>query len=364
MNEDVLTFTGDTVKSLGDGRIGGYLVRFTDASQKDLSGEYFTAKTYYGAKDGDGIDCLFHHSQPIKGIDEVFTDHLFAPIKTRKDSIGIFAETVLDMASDYERKIAELVDAGKLGWSSGAAGHTCRKSADGEILRWILAEGSLTPSPCDSGNRGGIRPLKSLELTPEAVKDVMTTTEGYAPANNRSNTINRNNTVVPPPAPAEMQGATGADNDKNDNAPARDSGSAECPACNLHCHFDADHKACPYCGQTLSLSAEGVPLAGKTFGDELNAALAAVDSCRTRAESLHSIRVKADRTLSASTRQKIQDVSDALARLLQAIKPEDLDSLNAMSSVVSMTVMEAQMAVWEAEAAQRDAEMVIALTGL
>lgn len=176
MNQDeVLTFTGDTLKSLGDGRVGGYLVRFTDANTKDLSGEYFTDKTYYGARDGDGIDCLFHHSQPIAGIDASYTDHIFAPIKTRRDAVGIFGETVLNMADEYERKVAELVDAGKLGWSSGAASHTCRKSADGEILRWILAEGSLTPSPCDSANHGGIRPLKSLAIEDaEAFKAAMT----------------------------------------------------------------------------------------------------------------------------------------------------------------------------------------------
>ncbi len=368
MNEDVLTFTGDTVKSLGDGRIGGYLVRFTDATEKDLSGEYFTAKTYYGGRDGDGIDCLFHHSQPIKGVDAEYTDHLFAPLKTRKDSVGIFAETVLNMADEYERKVAALVEQGKLGWSSGAAGHTVRKSADGEILRWILAEGSLTPTPCDSGNHGGIRPLKSVELTEAAYKDVMTTGDGYAPANSRE----------PGMAPAPMREASGMPNAANDKMPAQDSGSVECPACHLHCHFDADHKECPYCGQTLSLSADGTPLdtpananhqadegmAGKSFGDELDAALAAVESCTTRAEKIHTIRVKSDRTLSAGTRQKIRDLSDQLVKLLAAIKPEDLDALNAEQTVISMAATEAQMAVWEAEQATANAELQAALDTL
>ena len=361
MNDETVIFAGDTIKSLGDGRVGGYLVRFSDASHKDLSGEYFTAKTYYGAREGDGADCLFHHSLPIKGVNSEFTDHIFAPIKTRKDNIGIFAETVLNMSDAYERKVAELVDAGKLGWSSGSAGHACRKAADGEITRWIISEGSLTPTPCESHNVGGVRPLKSVDLSDAdalAIKDVMTTTAGYAPPNNRE----------PAPLPPPFQTATGSQNDKNDAPAVRDSGSVECPACHLHCHFDAGHKECPYCGQTLSLSAEGTPLvnppdgmAGKslnlTFGEELNSALAAVESCTKRAEGLRQIRVKSDRTLSAATRQKIQDVSEALAKLLASIKPEDLDALNAMARVVDITVIEAQMAVWEAEQSARDAEL-------
>lgn len=198
MNQDeVLTFTGDTLKSLGDGRVGGYLVRFTDANTKDLSGEYFTDKTYYGARDGDGIDCLFHHSQPIAGIDASYTDHIFAPIKTHRDAVGIFGETVLNMADEYERKVSELVDAGKLGWSSGAASHTCRKSEDGEILRWILAEGSLTPTPCDSNNHGGIRPMKSLATEDaEAFKAAITLPSAPAVSDTEAESIEAHEPIV------------------------------------------------------------------------------------------------------------------------------------------------------------------------
>ena len=368
MNEDVLTFTGDTVKSLGDGRVGGYLVRFTDANNKDLSGEYFTAKTYYGAAEGNGSDCLFHHSQAIKGVDEAFTDHIFAPLKTRRDSIGIFAETVLNMADDYEKKVAELVDAGKLGWSSGAAGHTCRKSADGEILRWIIAEGSLTPTPCDKNNHGGIRPLKSLELTGEAIKDVLASTTGYAPANNRSNTpltpLTALHGAVEPPVEASA-----AD------------GSTECPACHLHCHFDENHTECPYCGQRLLPTTDASPLAGKAFADELDTALAAVNSCYNRAESLHALRVKSDRTLSAVTRLKVRDLSDSMTRLALAIEPgtgrlseqgsaeTDTEtelkaaSLKAAASL-SMTLLDAEMALWAAQAALGGATLTEARLGL
>ena len=39
---------GGAVKALGDGKIGGYLVRFTDMQSPDLTGDYFTADTELG----------------------------------------------------------------------------------------------------------------------------------------------------------------------------------------------------------------------------------------------------------------------------------------------------------------------------
>lgn len=161
---DTLVYYGEAVKALGDGRIGGYLIRF---GGRDLEGEYFTAKTYLGAGDGDGRDVLFHHGIPMRtyvdGKEIVFTelaDTNLSPMRTRREDIGIWAEVVMNMADEYEKRIYELAEAGKLGWSSGAAGHTVRKADDGEIKRWIIAEGSLTPTPAEPRNRAVL--LKSL----------------------------------------------------------------------------------------------------------------------------------------------------------------------------------------------------------
>lgn len=164
MNQDAVAYSGDTIKAMGNGKVGGYLVRFGDPSTRDLTKEYFTAKTYFGAMAGDGSDVLFHHSLPIEGVDTALTDHIFAPMKTYADSVGVFAETVLNMADEYEKTVHDLVVAGKLGWSSGAPNHAVRKSKDGEITRWPIAEGSLTPTPCEPGNRAGVQPMKSISL--------------------------------------------------------------------------------------------------------------------------------------------------------------------------------------------------------
>jgi len=161
---DTVVAWGEAVKALGDGRVGGYLVRFSSEADPDLTGEWFTAKTYYGPRDGDGADTLVHHGFPLKAGMEELADRLLSPLKTTKDAVGIFAEVVLDMADEYEQAIYELVEQGKLGWSSGAPGHMVRRKDSGEITRWPIAEGSLTPTPAEPRNR--VVSLKALRVPP------------------------------------------------------------------------------------------------------------------------------------------------------------------------------------------------------
>lgn len=162
---DTVVAWGDAVKALGDGRVGGYLVRFSSEADPDLTGEWFTRATYYGPRDGDGADTLVHHGFPLKAGLEELADRLLSPLRTRKDEVGIFAEAVLDMADEYEEMLYQLVEQGKLAWSSGAPGHMVRRKGSGEITRWPIAEGSLTPTPAEPRNR--VITLKALAATPE-----------------------------------------------------------------------------------------------------------------------------------------------------------------------------------------------------
>src|SRR5216117_811926 len=84
---DTLINWGGAVKALGDGRIGGYGIIY---GGKDLTGEYFTADTYFGAHKGDGVDCLFHHSLPLKGVPQELTDYLFPSVKVTPQELGLF----------------------------------------------------------------------------------------------------------------------------------------------------------------------------------------------------------------------------------------------------------------------------------
>lgn len=163
--QNTLIHFGGALKALDEtGRIGGYLVTFSDGSHKDLVGDYFDAKTYLGAHDANGCDTLFHHGIPVKAGLESFAEHLFQPIKATRDDVGIFAETILNLADAYEAKVYELVKAGKLGWSSGAASHTVKRATDGYLKRWIIAEASMTPIPAEPLHR--VQPIQALKSLP------------------------------------------------------------------------------------------------------------------------------------------------------------------------------------------------------
>ena len=185
MKEDTLIYFGDAVKALDDsGRVGGYLVRFTDAKHKDLDGEYFTAETDYGPSEGNGDECLFDHgyvvpaNRFIKDLSdaefealEMLADRTFAPLKTKRDAVGIFAETVLNLEDEYEKFIHNRVKKGKIGWSSAAPSHRVKRADDGWLSRWPIAEGSLTPRPAEPLNRAvamkSFAAMKFLSLTDE-----------------------------------------------------------------------------------------------------------------------------------------------------------------------------------------------------
>lgn len=173
-------YFGSAVKALDDepGKVGGYLVLFTDASQKDLDGEYFTKSTYFGARQGDGVDVLFHHGRRMPNVlrlpaaqkakVDAFSDHIFSsPVKTRADEVGIWAETVLNLADEYEKAVYDIVQAGKMSWSSGAVSHLVKKEADGKITRWPIGEASLTPTPAQPLQKvAAVKSLDEIKYTP------------------------------------------------------------------------------------------------------------------------------------------------------------------------------------------------------
>ena len=177
---ETLVMPGEGLKALGIeikgdkayGKVGGYLVVFGDENQTDLAGDWFTKNTYFGPRDGDGAEALFHHALPIKGFEDK-RDHRFQAWKTKKDDYGIFAETVLDMADNYERVVYGTVAANKQGLSSGSMPHLVRRAGNkdaGEITIWPIGEGSITPSPCEP--RARIQNLKALVDLPDGVFDV------------------------------------------------------------------------------------------------------------------------------------------------------------------------------------------------
>ncbi|MHB8625611.1 MAG: HK97 family phage prohead protease [Aggregatilineales bacterium] len=133
-----------TVKSLAEDRIGGYLVVYGNPAAKDLTGEYFTPRTQFGLEWYARRPLLYHHGQ-----DRTVGGDLIGAIDTLKtDDVGLWCEAQLDLHNRYLAAVRKLIERGALGLSSGSLPHLVQKSADGQIMRWIIAEAPLTPTPC------------------------------------------------------------------------------------------------------------------------------------------------------------------------------------------------------------------------
>jgi phage head maturation protease len=157
---DLLTSTVDNIKSDRLGYVKGYLVRFGDTKTADLEGDFFTASTDYGFPVAKGqripLNVYYHH-----GMDAAVGKKSIGTGYIKMDDTGLWYEAQLDLADEYGSMIAKLCKQGKMGFSSGAAGHLVeRKSMGGaaEITRWPIAEASITPTPAEY--RNSVKTLK------------------------------------------------------------------------------------------------------------------------------------------------------------------------------------------------------------
>jgi HK97 family phage major capsid protein len=167
---DVLVAFGGAVKATpldnGNVKLGGYLIRYGDASNPDISTQrdFFTPATDFG--DASSSAGWFNHRMPVTYGDKSVSYKTRLPdAALTRDDVGIFAEIILGARDEYERMIAEMGMAGKLGWSSGTAQHLVErreaKNNTHEITSWPLGlDASLTPTPAEPSN--SVIPLKSL----------------------------------------------------------------------------------------------------------------------------------------------------------------------------------------------------------
>jgi HK97 family phage major capsid protein len=163
--DTVITF-GEPIKRLGSSgslhTVGGYLIRFTDETQPDLTGEFFHKETDFDMEFPNTSKTWFNHCLPVK--DLVIT-RSFKAAELTVDEIGVFAKGLLDERDEYEKMILEFIDAKKIGWSSGTAGHLIKrtplKNGINRIDRWPLGlDASYTHTPAEP--RNGVLPIKSL----------------------------------------------------------------------------------------------------------------------------------------------------------------------------------------------------------
>ena len=166
-----LVYFGDEIKAVGN-TVKGYLVRFGNLNDTDLEGDYFTSSTDFGRPLRDGqkfaLNLYYHH-----GADNVIGTKSIGTGFVKMDNVGLWYEAQIDMNDEYNKMIMELAKQGKLGFSSGAAGHLVERKSLGnsyEITRWNIAEASLTPRPAEYRNMATVKSLEEiLEIKAEDV---------------------------------------------------------------------------------------------------------------------------------------------------------------------------------------------------
>lgn len=164
---DTLIAQGKSVKALGEGRIGGYLITFSDATSPDLEGDYFTKDTDFG--DAEYAPVYYQH-----GLDPRLGRRRFGRAAHKIDEFGVWAETQLQMRDEYEKWLYQQAEQEKLAWSSGTAPHLVEREQTGKtwhITSWPLGlDDSMTLTPAEPRNT--VIPLKSLgALSPLPVSE-------------------------------------------------------------------------------------------------------------------------------------------------------------------------------------------------
>ncbi len=150
LNDETLVVFGGSVKALGNGKVGGYLVRFTTDEDPDLEGEYFTKETDFGPHTSSLV--FYQH-----GLDGKLRRRVLDPeAKISIDDIGAWIEAQIRLRDEYEEFIYGAISKGKMGWSSGTASHLVEREQRGKAVwlkSWILGiDASITPTPAEPRN--------------------------------------------------------------------------------------------------------------------------------------------------------------------------------------------------------------------
>ena len=137
-----------SVKALGENRIGAYAVLWGDENKKDLVGEYFDKSTEELTAIYDAVGklpYLYQHS-----LDSVIKTSVIGIVDTLiSDDIGLWYETQIRKASEYDEYVKKLIASGKLKTSTQTFPVARRvNEKTGHIERWPIVEitGTLTPA--------------------------------------------------------------------------------------------------------------------------------------------------------------------------------------------------------------------------
>lgn len=170
VGDDTLIAYGGAIKSLPNGHVGGYLVRFSGPNDPDLTGDFFTKDTDFGFSPGETLKTAvyFNHRLPLKTRDgqPLTIKEKIGTGTLAMDDTGVFIDAVLYNREKYEQTLSSQ------GWSSGTASHLVDREPIGKsmwVKSWQLGlDASITPTPAEPRTR--VLSLKSFlaETQPEA----------------------------------------------------------------------------------------------------------------------------------------------------------------------------------------------------
>lgn len=178
LDPDSMIAFGDAVKAvdLGGGKVKvtGYLLRFGTAKDPDLTGDFFDKKTDFAFNFPGQSHTWFNHRLPVSTKRGPMTiSDRFDPASLSVDDVGVLLEGILDERKAYDAMLIKLGRAGKLGLSSGTAGHLVKRTAQGNASHidvWPLGlDASYTHTPAEHRNTAVVS-LKSL-TTPSVELD-------------------------------------------------------------------------------------------------------------------------------------------------------------------------------------------------
>ncbi len=367
MEKDTLVVFGSSVKALGDGRIGGYLVLFSTEKDPDLLGDFFTRETDFDVDWKSAKSTVYYQHC----LDPVIGARKLGVVAMKQDDVGVWVEGQLEMRDEYDRAIYNLVEQGKLGWSSGTAPHLVERKQVGEsfwIKTWPLGlDASLTPTPAEPRTHADT--LKSLEGAP-SLKDLLSgTPQAEVKAQHMGEHAEAHATMealrslhdslmfnavepylfsMPMAMPeGEMPMAMPEESMRAAFGEYAQKGADLCASMKGMCDQDPSMKArfdalfspqatpeVPETGenQTLSTAApdpvamedavpQDVPPAGKSLEDRLTMALEAVEVAVADAEQVQSIRAAEGRTLSKGKRPHLETLKSRIETLLAVLGP-------------------------------------------
>jgi hypothetical protein len=331
-SEDTLAVIGSPVKSLGEGKVGGYQVLFSSENDPDLSGDFFTKSTDYDVDwdDDAKTTVLYNHGMDPKLKLKKLGGSARAGMM-KMDDIGVWVELQLDLRDEYEKAIYNLAKKGKLGWSSGTAAHLVEKEATEKatfIKRWPLGlDASFTPTPCEP--RTQAQPVKSLpaetsfdELILDGLKAVYL--GEYLEANLTLAALSRLNDALHYGVLYDCcfdEETSVADRKKKIEAALGEYSQIALRVFSV-LMVNEDNDAAKALWKTLWVRPEEAPPAGATLEHELDSVLATVQSATERVKGYHATRQADGRDISPKRYEQLLAAKEGLDALIETVKPK------------------------------------------